>query len=76
MSIKEGEAADQLAATAPTGSPGFFKLPDFWTASPAARFGVVEAKFLLRGTTSQQDCFALVAAALPGSSPAHCLPKG
>ena len=48
--------------------PRFFKLPGFWTASPTAWFGVAEAQFLLRGTASQRDCFALVTAVLPEAS--------
>ena len=36
--------------------------------SPAAWFGVAESQFLLRGITSQQDCFALVVAVLHESS--------
>ena len=58
-------AAGNLPAGQP---PRFFKLPDFWTASPSAWFGVAEAQFLLRGTTSQRDHFALVAAVLPEAS--------
>ena len=54
MSIHEDEAAAQLAATAPTGPPHFFKLPNFWTASLAAWFGVAEAQFLLCGTTTHR----------------------
>ena len=59
MSIPEDEAA------APTGPPCFFKLPNFWTASPAAWFGVAEAQFLLHSATTQRDCITLVAAVLP-----------
>ena len=68
MSIHKDEAAAHLAAAMPTGPPRFFKLPNFWIASPAAWFGVAEAQFLLRGTTSQRDRFALVAAILPEAS--------
>ena len=54
-------------AAAPTGSRSF-KLPDFWTASPAAWFGIAETQFLLRNINSQQERFALVAAVLPEAS--------
>ena len=50
-------------AAAPTGSR-YFKLPDFWTASPAAWFGIAEAQFLLRNINSKQERFALVTAVL------------
>ena len=68
MDVEENNAA--AAGNQPAGQspPRFFKLPDFWTASPAAWFGVAEAQFLLRGTTSQRDRFALVAAVLPEAS--------
>ena len=46
----------------------FYKLPDFWSASPAAWFGVIEAQFQLRGTDAQRDKFALVTAVLPEAS--------
>ena len=46
----------------------FFKLPDFWPASPLTWFGIVEAQFDLRGVTSQREQFSLVAAVLPESS--------
>ena len=58
--------ADQEAA--PAANQRFYKLPDFWSASPAAWFGVVEAQFLLRGTEAQRDRFALVSAVLPEAS--------
>ena len=58
--------ADQEAALA--ANQRFYKLPDFWSASPAAWFGVVEAQFLLRGTEAQRDRFALVSAVLPEAS--------
>ena len=60
------ENAADLAGNPPTAQPPtrFFKLPDFWTASPAAWFGVAEAQFLLRSTTQQRERFALVAAVL------------
>ena len=51
--------------------PRFYKLPDFWSASPAAWFGVIEAQFQLRGTTAQRDKFALVTAVLPEASARH-----
>ena len=66
MSVHKDDAAAQLAVAAQP--PCFFKLPDFWTAIPAAWFGVAEAQFLLRGTMSQQDRFALVASILPEAS--------
>ena len=56
--------------TTPTGSR-YFKLPDFWTASPAAWFGMAEAQFLLQNITSQQERLALVAAILPEASARH-----
>lgn len=68
MNLHEDDAAAQVAAAAAGQPPRFFKLPDFWTASPAAWFGVAEAQFLLRGTASQRDRFALVAAVLPEAS--------
>ena len=44
MSVHKDDAADQPAIAAPPGQPPrFFKLPDFWTASPNAWFGVEEA---------------------------------
>ena len=46
----------------------FFKLPDFWPASPLTWFGIIEAQFDLRGVTSQRERFSLVAAVLPESS--------
>ena len=58
--------ADQEAA--PAANQRFYKLPDFWSASPAAWFGVVEAQFLLRGPEAQRDRFALVSAVLPEAS--------
>ena len=66
MSTTEDEADDQLATTAPTVSPRFFKLPDFWTASPLAWFRVSEAQSLLRSNTKEP--FALVTAVLPEAS--------
>ena len=69
MSVHEDDTADQLAIAAPPGQlPPFFKLPDFWIASPAGWFGVAEDKFLLHGTMSQQDYFALVTTVLPEAS--------
>ena len=62
-------AAAAAADFAPQqGQSRFFKLPDFWTASPAAWFGVAEAQFLLRGVNVQRDRFSLVVAVLPESS--------
>ena len=46
----------------------YYKLPDFWSASPVAWFGIVEAQFLIRGTEAQRDKFALVTAVLPETS--------
>ena len=46
--------ADEDAAIA-NHPPRFYKLPDFWSASPAAWFGVIEAQFQLRGTTAQRE---------------------
>ena len=68
MDNVEKNAAD-LASNPPAAQPPtrFFKLPDFWTASPTAWFGVAEAQFLLRGTTTQREHFAL-AAVLPEAS--------
>ena len=59
--------ADQDAAIAnhPT---RLYKFPDFWSASPAAWFGVIEAQFQLRGTDAHCDKFALVTAVLPVAS--------
>lgn len=53
------------ANDAPSPQPKFFKLPDFWVASPVAWFGVAEAQFALREVTSQRARFGLVAAVLP-----------
>ena len=64
MDIEENNVAAAQAGN----PPRFFKLPDFWTASPAAWFGVAEAQFLLRGTATQRERFALLAAVLPESS--------
>ena len=58
--------ADQEAA--PAANQRFYKLPNFWSASPAALFGVVEAQFLLRRTEAQRDRFALGTAVLPEAS--------
>ena len=58
-------AVDPTAA--PTGSR-YFKLLDFWTASPAVWFGIAEAQFLLRIINSQQERFALVTVVLPEAS--------
>ena len=64
------EHASDLAGNPPAAQPPtrFFKLPDFWTVSPAAWFGVAEAQFLLCGTTTQRERFTLVAAVLPEAS--------
>ena len=59
--------ADQDAAIA-NHPPRFYKLPDFWSASPAAWFGVIEAQFQLCGTDAQHDKFTLVTAVLPKAS--------
>ena len=69
MDNEENNAAAQ-AGNPPAGQHPlrFFKLPDFWTASPAAWFEVAEAQFLLRGTATQWERFALVAAVLPEAS--------
>jgi len=56
-------AADVTAAAGQQAK--FFKLPDFWPASPAAWFGVVESQFTLRSVEREADRFALVAAVLP-----------
>ena len=42
MSVHKDDTADQLAQ----GNLLASSLPDFWTASPTAWFGVTEAKFL------------------------------
>jgi hypothetical protein len=59
------DVAVAVAANAPT---RYFKLPDFWSSSPHAWFGVVESQFDLRNITSQRDKFSLVAAVLPEAS--------
>ena len=64
--------ADQEAA--PAANQCFYKLPDFWSTSPAAWFGVVKAQFLPRGTEAQRDRFALVTAVLPESSARRVAP--
>ena len=43
----------------------FFKLADFWAASPVAWFGGVESQFRLRGVEAEEDKFSLVAVVLP-----------
>ena len=53
---------NQVAAAAPT---RFFKLPDFWTGSPASWFGIIKAQLEMREVTSQRDKFALILAVLP-----------
>jgi len=58
-------AANDAAATAAGQQAKFFKLPDFWPASPAAWFGVVESQFRLRNVEQETDRFSLVAAVLP-----------
>ena len=55
------------AAQAASGSR-YFKLGDFWTASPHAWFGIIESQFTLRNITSQQERFSLVANVLPEAS--------
>ncbi|MBM3938678.1 MAG: hypothetical protein FJ333_08530 [Sphingomonadales bacterium] len=47
-------AGQSAAAAAPSQHPKFFKLPNFWVASPVAWFGVAEVQFALRGVTSQR----------------------
>ena len=66
--VKENTA--DLAGNPPAAQPPtrFFKLPDFWTASPAAWFAVAEAQFLLRSTTQERERFALIATVLPEAS--------
>ena len=62
---------EQQPAVNPTAAPPgsrYFKLLDFWTASPAVWFGIAEAQFLLRIINSQQERFALVTAVLPEAS--------
>ena len=49
----EGELLPQQPAVTPAGLR-FFKLPGFWTASPAAWFGKAEAQFLLRNIAIQR----------------------
>ena len=70
MDIEEDNAAAVQAGNPPTVQPPphFFKLPDFWTASPATWFGVDKAQFLLCGTATQRDRFALVVTVLPEAS--------
>ena len=60
MDIEENNFAAAQAGI----PPRFFKLPVYWTASPAAWFGVAEAQFFLRGTATQRERLALVAAVL------------
>jgi len=59
--VDAGVAAGQPS----TAQAKFFKLPDFWPASPAAWFGVVDSQFRLRAVEREADKFALVAAVLP-----------
>ncbi len=56
------------AADRPAPPAKFFRLPNFWAATPSAWFGVVESQFRLRNVDSEADRFALVAAVLPESS--------
>lgn len=66
MSDIENEDAQPPPVAQPAAQPAkFFKLPDFWQASPAAWFGVAESQFALRGVTAEADRFGLVTAALP-----------
>ena len=67
----EGELLPQQPAITPAGLR-FFKLPGFWTASPAAWFGVAEAQFLLRNIANQPERLTLVTAVLPEAS-ARCV---
>ena len=55
MSVHKDDTADQLAQ----GNLLASSLPDFWTASPAAWFGVTEAKFL---STHQDPVAAMLTA--------------
>ena len=50
------------------GGSRYFKLGDFWPASPHAWFGIIESQFTLRNITSQQEKFGLVASVLPEAS--------
>jgi len=70
---RSGAAAPPAAAPvvppeAPPAENRYFKLPDFWSGSPAAWFGVAEAQFDLRGITTQRMRFGLVTSVLPESS--------
>ena len=61
ISIQEDDAAPEMAAAAHAGHPPcLFKLPDFWTASPAAWLGVVEGQFCPGRRTSRGNSAILL----------------
>lgn len=66
--MADDEQVEVPVVGAPAPTVKYFKLPEFWSGSVAAWFGVVEAQFALRGVTQQRDRFALVTSALPESS--------
>jgi len=61
-------AAETSDSSRQPASARYFKLPDFWAASPVAWFGVIESQFRLRDITAEQDKFSLVASVLPEAS--------
>lgn len=62
----EEEQPEPVAPVPVPINPGkYFKLADFWTATPHAWFGVIESQFRLRNITTEEDKFGLVAGVLP-----------
>ena len=54
--MAEIQVAPQLCLA----STKFFKLPDFWVATPNAWFGIIKSQLRLRGVDNEADRFSLV----------------